>query len=262
MEEEVNAMINTVLFDMGGTIEDLYSDQKTMRRTAEGIIDILRRHDLMPDMGIDQLWESVSAGMARYKAYSEATCTELKPEQIWPDYALNGLSINKEKIIPISEELAHMWEITYFDRKMRSRVPEMLEGLRSLGLRMGVISNTASLFQVFDTLEEYNIRSYFEDVTLSSIVGYRKPHPNIFRISLRQMNVEPQTCVYVGDTLSRDIIGPQNVGFGMTMMIQSFLTASRDVKHVGLVEPDYRLSDIYDVYTILKEQVQELHHAG
>lgn len=254
-------MINTVLFDMGGTIEDLYSDQATMLKTAKGIENILRRNDLMPDMNIDQLWDAVSAGMARYKAYGEATRTELKPEQIWADYALSGLSINKDKIIPISEELAHMWEITYFDRKMRSRVPEMLEGLRSLSLRMGVISNTASLFQVFDTLEEYNIRTYFEDVTLSSIVGYRKPHPNIFRISLRQMQVEPQTCVYVGDTLSRDIIGPQQVGFGMTMMIQSFLTASRDVKHIGLVEPDYRLNDIYDVYTILKD-VQALHNAG
>ena len=247
-------MINTVLFDMGGTIEDLYSDQTTMRKSIEGVADILSRHNLMPDIGIDELRDKVHSGMARYKAYGENTCTELKPEQIWAGYALSDLGIDTDKIIPIAEDLAHMWELTYFNRKMRPRVPELLEGLRSLGMRMGVISNTASLFQVFDTLEEYNIRSYFEDVTLSSIVGYRKPHPNIFRISLHQMKVRPETCVYVGDTLSRDIIGPKNVGFGMTMMIHSFLTASRDVKCVGLVEPDYVLDDIFDVYTILKSQ--------
>ncbi len=255
-------MINTVLFDMGGTIEDVFSDHATQRKTAEGIAAILQKYSLMTDIDIDGLWQKVNAGMSKYKASGEASCVELKPEQIWPDYALSSLNIDREKIVPISEELAHMWEITYYTRKMREGVPALLEGLRSLGLRMGIISNTPSLFQVFDTLEEYNIRQYFEDVTLSSIVGYRKPHPNIFRISLRQMKVEPQTCVYVGDTLSRDIIGPQNVGFGMTMMIQSFLTASRDIKHIGLVEPDYRLNDIYDVYTILKDQVQDINNAG
>ena len=51
----------------------------------------------------------------------------------------------------------------------------LLEGLKGLGMKLGVISNTAALYQVFRTLEEYGIRDYFQDVTLSSVTGYRKP---------------------------------------------------------------------------------------
>ena len=50
-----------------------------------------------------------------------------------------------------------------------------------------MISNTASLYSVFDVLERYGIRDYFSDVTLSSVTGYRKPNPGIFKIALRQM---------------------------------------------------------------------------
>ena len=88
----------------------------------------------------------------------------------------------------------------------------MLQALKSRGYHLGVISNNASLYNVFRVLEDYGIRGFMEDVTVSSVTGYRKPHPEIFRIALRQMQAKPEMCVYVGDTVSRDIIGPQAGG--------------------------------------------------
>ena len=67
----------------------------------------------------------------------------------------------------------------------------MLAGLKARGYRIGVISNNASLYNVFNVLEEYGIREYMEDVEVSSITGYRKPHPEIFRISMKQMQEKP-----------------------------------------------------------------------
>ena len=61
---------------------------------------------------------------------------------------------------------------------------------------------------MFDVLKDYGIRDYFQDVTLSSVTGYRKPDPNIFLVSLHQVQSDPASCAYVGDTLSRDVIGP------------------------------------------------------
>lgn len=48
-----------------------------------------------------------------------------------------------------------MWEITHYHRTLRPHVKEMLEGLKGLGMKLGVISNTASLYQVFDVLKDY-----------------------------------------------------------------------------------------------------------
>ena len=147
-----------------------------------------------------------------------------------------------------------MWEVTHYHRKLRPHVKEMLEGLKGLGMKLGVISNTASLYQVFRTLEEYGIRDYFQDVTLSSVTGYRKPDPNIFLVSLNQIRSDPKSCAYVGDTYSRDVIGPQNLGFGATFHIHSFLTQSRDAGVPKEIRATYTIQDIYEVYTTLKEQ--------
>ena len=154
---------------------------------------------------------------------------EAKPEEIWPGYYLKSFGFDREKLLPITEELANLWEITYYHRELRPGVKELLDGLKARGYHIGVISNNASLYNVFNVLEMYGIRDYMEDVTVSSVTGYRKPHPEIFRISMRQMRCRPENCVYVGDTVSRDIIGAKRAGFGRAAQIYSFLTAQKDV---------------------------------
>ena len=47
-----------------------------------------------------------------------------------------------------------MWEVTHFHRALRPRAAEMLEGLKALGLKLGIVSNTAALYQVFAVLKE------------------------------------------------------------------------------------------------------------
>lgn len=148
-----------------------------------------------------------------------------------------------------------MWEVTHYHRALRPKVKEMLEGLKGLGMKLGVISNTAALYQVFRTLEEYGIRDYFQDVTLSSVTGMRKPAPDIFRVALCQLQSAPEECVYVGDTVSRDIIGSKRAGFAKAIQICSRLTREKDCGVRREFEPDYMVEDIYDVLPILRELV-------
>ena len=148
-----------------------------------------------------------------------------------------------------------MWEVTHFHRCLRPRVGEMLQGLQDLGLKLGVVSNTAALFQVFDSLEEYGIRDFFQDVTLSSVTELRKPDPTIFYVALHQLKSDPSECVYVGDTVSRDIIGSKRAGFARAIQIGSQLTREKDSGIQREFEPDYVVSDIYEVLPIIKELV-------
>ena len=250
-------MIQAVMFDMGGTLEDLYSDEKNNKATAYALYEILKKHGLEVPYEAEPLWDIVGARIQAYKKNSEKTLIELKPEEIWCDWGFKDIDIDKEKLAEISEEIAHMWEVTFYDRKLREHGAEMLKGLKEdLGLHVAVVSNTASLFQVFSTLEAYGVRKYFDEITLSSIVGYRKPHPNIFRIACAQANLDPSACAFVGDTLSRDVVGPRRVGFGRVFKINSFLTPQKDIGSFE-VEPDYQITDIYDVYTLLKKEREE-----
>lgn len=249
-------MINTVLFDMGGTLEDICIDEASKIASAEGVLRILASHGHPLSLDVPAAIQAFAEGWDRYAAYRGPTNRELKPEEIWGNYVLTGLGVDFETVKPFAEELAHMWEVTYYHRTLRPRVAEMLAGLKGLGMKLGVISNTASLYQVFDILEEYGIRDYFQDVTLSSVTGYRKPDQNIFKVSLNQIRSDPSTCAYVGDTLSRDVIGPQRMGFGMTFHINSKLTKCKDVDVPKEIRATHEIEDIYQVYAILRDLEQ------
>ena len=246
-------MIDTVLFDMGGTLEDIHVDDESRHASIQGVLDILRAHGIDPDKDFETAASAINAGWERYGAYRDPRQRELKPEEIWGSFVLTDFGLDEESVRFYAEELAHMWEVTHYHRALRPHVREMLEGLKDLGMKLGVISNTASLYQVFDILKEYGIRDYFQDVTLSSVTGYRKPNPNIFMISLHQVQSDPAHCAYVGDTISRDVIGPIRMGFGATFHIDSYLTRLKDTHISPDVKATYNIQDIYEVYTILKE---------
>jgi putative hydrolase of the HAD superfamily len=243
------------MFDMGGTLEDLFSDESNLQRTSHELYRILGEHGIDVPYGEAELWDKVYPEILRYKAESERTLMELKPEQIWADYGFKDIPVDREKLLDASEEIAHMWEVTYFNRNLRKNADKMLAGLKELGLYVAAVSNTASVFQVFSSLQEYGVRQYFDDITLSSIVGYRKPHPKIFQIALSQAQLRPEECAFVGDTVSRDVIGPRKVGFGKVFKIVSFLTPLKDLGNYDGYAPDYEVQDIYDVYTILKREL-------
>lgn len=248
-------MIETVMFDMGGTLEDVYADEATYRRTAKRLHEMLCACGMDPGMDAGALWDIVFPAFMVYKDESVATGMEKKPEEIWTQYCLKDFPFDMDRVAAESESLAHMWEVQFYDRRLRPHVKELLDALKSLGLRLGVISNTPSLFQVYDSLNEYGIRPYLDAVVVSSIVGYRKPGKRIFEIALAEMNVSPGSCAYVGDTIARDIIGAKCAGYAKTFQIHSFLTDSRDTEQIKrMAKPDHLITDLFEVYEILKRE--------
>lgn len=244
-------MIDTVLFDMGGTLEDIMYDEDSAKTVTRLLIERLRRHGLQVDYETDVFWNRLNRGIMRYRQWSEANELEKKPEEIWPDYYLSELVLVRDHVAQIAEELSHLWEVSYYHRALRPGVIEMLKALKLRGYKLGIISNTISLFQVFHSLERYGVRGYFDDVTLSSITGYRKPHPCIFQIALHQMQSMPQTCVYVGDTLSRDVIGAKRLSFGATVQIRSFLSTEKDINVAAGMKPDCIVAKMIDIVSYL-----------
>lgn len=245
-------MITSVMFDMGGTLEDIFVDERSELNAIEELDRMLRAGGLDPKVDLTELKRRVDEGWKRYGVFRDASDVELKPIPIWRDYALAEFDFPPEKLEPLCEPIAHMWELTHYHRSLRPRVREMLEGLRELGLKLGIISNTAAMYQVFDSLEEYGIRDLFQDVTLSSVTGMRKPLPDIFEVSTRQLRVKPENCVYVGDTISRDIIGSKRAGFACSIQICSKLTREKDAGVKREFEPDFVVENIYDVLPVVK----------
>ena len=55
-------MIDTVLFDMGGTLEDIHVDDESRHASIQGVLDILRAHGIDPDKDFETAASAINAG--------------------------------------------------------------------------------------------------------------------------------------------------------------------------------------------------------
>lgn len=70
--------------------------------------------------------------------------------------------------------------------------------LRQRGLKTSVLSNVGKGFleRIFDG---HTISEYFDDLVLSSEVGFMKPDHEIFELAAERLNVNPSDCVFIDD---------------------------------------------------------------
>ncbi len=62
-------MLDTVLFDMGGTLEDISYDEATARKVTLRLMEMLRAKGLLLTGTPEAFWEKVDRGVKRYKAW-------------------------------------------------------------------------------------------------------------------------------------------------------------------------------------------------
>lgn len=97
-------MITSVLFDMGGTLEDIFVDAQSEWDAIERLQDMLCSYGLNPKVDKAELKQRVDQGWVRYGAYRDARDQELKPIEIWCDYVLTDFAFPREALAPHCEE--------------------------------------------------------------------------------------------------------------------------------------------------------------
>ena len=90
-----------------------------------------------------------------------------------------------------------------------------LERVRAAGLRAYIVSN--HIWRLPEAVEALGLWSpggggLVEDVLTSARVGYRKPHPEIFRAAAAMAGEDPSTLLYVGDNVAHDVEGARAAG--------------------------------------------------
>ncbi|MFQ5925444.1 MAG: HAD family hydrolase [Dehalococcoidia bacterium] len=242
--------VKAVFFDMGGTVEDLKYDEELRLAAAGRLLRLLKQHGLDPGLPKENFYQLVSSGLRRYMEWRVQSKVEIKAADFWNEYVFGDLNLPSQKIARIAELLTFFVETNFYRRQMRKEVPRVLEAIRQMGLKIGCISNVLGIMLVPYCLEKYGIINYFEVIVLSSIYGRRKPDPSIFRYAARLTGVSPAQCVYVGDTISRDVIGSKQAGYGLSLLIPSSLTQQSDISNEP-IQPDATLDNLEDVVEIL-----------
>jgi HAD superfamily hydrolase (TIGR01549 family) len=211
--------IQAVFFDMGGTIETYGFTHEQRLEATVGIQQRLLQVGINLNLSNEQLLDLISSGLERYKRWSIPSMEELPPQRVWREYILRNYSFDEAALDAIAEELALHVETRYYVRAMRPEIPAVLQAIKQMGLKIGLISNVNSRGQVPTNLKAYGIFHYFDPIVLSSEFGRRKPDPAIFHYAARLANVPTSACLYVGDRIVRDVDGAQRAGYGKTVQI-------------------------------------------
>lgn len=98
-------------------------------------------------------------------------------------------------------------------------VRETLEALKSRGFRLTVLSNWDE--RLIPLLKELHLDTFFEDIVVSSAVGFHKPNPVVFRVAQKRWSIDPGAILHVGDSEAEDFLGPTEAGWQAILVDRS-----------------------------------------
>ena len=154
---------------------------------------------------------------SRYEAARDAALVDLRrhPElvhddEIWFSFTeriVRGMGGDEDAAYACAVEITRGWE-RHENFELYDDVPDVLARLRSAGLRIGLVSNSARDVREFARHHGLDV-----DAGISSFHhGHTKPHASIFRAVLDLLGVEPADATMVGDTIADDIEGALALG--------------------------------------------------
>lgn len=191
-------MIKGILIDFGGTID------------SDGIHwfdQFLDAYALVADVPEPLLWD----------AYVHTERTLGRNPIIGPDFTF--CKTLQTKIALQTEYLQqHGIALTAQDTILDTCYNKVVKHISSVSkpvlerIQLPMVLVTNFYGNMHTVLQEFGLSHLFKDVVESSVVGVRKPDPQIFRLGVAALGLEPQETVMIGDSPDKDILPAQSIG--------------------------------------------------
>ncbi len=132
-----------------------------------------------------------------------------------------------------------------------SHVLELL-GRLAQRYRLGLISNYPCSRSIKHSLQEHKLAEFFDVVVVSADVGHVKPHPKLFEAVLKELDVQADATLFVGDNWLGDIQGAKRIGMKAAWTTQ-YVPYERFDKQPGDHEADVIIQHILDLHQLLPD---------
>lgn len=246
-------MIRAVLFDVGGTLHEVHREPELEIAFCEELLNKLSGSGISLSVTPQDLLPLLHENAEIYKRWSEESRVELPAPRIWSEYYLRQFQIGEDRLAPMAEELSVWYDSHRVRNTPRPHMRETIFRLRDMGLVQGIISNMISKSYVPGLMEQYGIAECLSCVIVSASAGIRKPDPAIFQMAAGACGVPCGEMAYVGDTLSRDVLGCRNAGVALSIQISNPSIAHRDTAFTGTgLAPDVLIHDLSEIPGIVR----------
>jgi len=206
-------IVKGIIFDINGTLININTD--------EGNEQIYRSiSHLLKYYGIRTSRNDVREGYSQILKEQRRAGGEAFPEfdavAVWREFldsrlACSGATLPKNKLAVLPHFLAELFRGISLNRlELYPEVREVLDELRPR-YRLAALSDAQTAWAVPE-MRMAGLDGYFFPVVVSGDLGYRKPDPRIFALTLRRMHLPPEEVVFVGNDMYRDIHGARQLG--------------------------------------------------
>jgi len=201
--------IKAVLFDMFDTLMLIEKDHEFYAPAIQRMYRYLHSH------GINVSFEKFNATyiQERDRLYAKADLNLEEPHfNVRISETLKKLGYNHPDSSPLVSAATNEFSEEFMKYvRMDPEAPGTLKALHGK-YKLGIISNFAIPECVQKLLKAAEIDCLFDAVVVSGAVNKRKPSPDIFRVTLKMLDVSAVEAVFVGDTVDADVEGSKAVG--------------------------------------------------
>lgn len=230
-------IVRGIICDINGTLIDINTD--------EGNEQIYRSiSHLLKYYGIRTSRTDVREGYYQILKDQRRASREEFPEfdavAVWREFVVSrlersGASMPKNKLTQLPHFLAELFRGISLNRlELYPEVRQVLDELRP-NYRLAALSDAQSVWAVPE-MRQVGIADLFFPIVVSGDLGYRKPDPRIFALTLRRMHLSPQEVVFVGNDMYRDIYGARQAG-----MRTVFFATGQGQQRMDGVEAHYNI---------------------
>ena len=117
------------------------------------------------------------------------------------------LEILGRPIFPHAEAMGKLYWDTLIDHMQEEEgAGELLKTLKERGYYVGIGTNMTAGVQ-FRKLTKLGFGPWIDGMVTSEEAGVQKPDPKLFLLCAEKAGVSPEECVFVGDSLKKDVLG-------------------------------------------------------
>ena len=178
----MNENITAIVFDLGGTLRIALKDEEWMKQGRIHMAELAGT-----DLPFEEFYGLVEERYEKYREWALRENKESNDEELWCKWLL--FDYPHDLIFTNRHKLSYEYRQSKGRRVVVEHGKEVLRELYKRGYKLGIISNLIGETEVYDWLDDDNLRELFSSVILSPECGLRKPDAEIYRVSSRDLGV-------------------------------------------------------------------------